>query len=399
MESAEDFDLISVADFLKEKSGKISSAVIREFELLVQTVLACDPENISFLAFLNFVNACGGLRAVADGDGGAQTFKLANGSQQIPQQMTAELLKSDANVVLQSDTTVSKVDYEETDLTAGGDRKGCLKVWCGSEVVCSARCVILAISPVLWGRISFPESVLPRSKALNAARMVPGRAIKVVMTFEQEFWREEKCASQPRPALEECGPIANLFPSTVGHRPALVGLITGSDATTFSELPSDSHRRSALAAQLEAYFSISINTLSSLTVDVTVFNWTKEVLSGGCFAAVMPPGLATEAQRSVPRGSAADGVGDTEDFESLHLSSAVGLTKEGGGDDAGLLAFASTELGATWPGYFEGAIDSGYRAAAKVGNWLDANIVQDEATTAQKHSTPVRPTDCHRSKM
>ena len=28
---------------------------------------------------------------------------------------------------------------------------------------------------------------------------------------------------------------------------------------------------------------------------------------------------------------------------------------------------------AVWPGYFEGAIDSGYRAAGKVGAWLDAH--------------------------
>lgn len=64
-------------------------------------------------------------------------------------------------------------------------------------------------------------------------------------------------------------------------------------------------------------------------------DWGAEPFSGGCYAALMPPGLATTHGGAIraPHGG-------------LH--------------------FASTELARCWPGYIEGAIESGYRAAAEI---------------------------------
>lgn len=87
-----------VADWLRAHA--CGEAARKELSLLVQTVLAAEPGDVSWLAFLAFVRACGGqLREVGDGDGGAQTFKLAGGSQQVAVDMAKELAAAAAKVV------------------------------------------------------------------------------------------------------------------------------------------------------------------------------------------------------------------------------------------------------------------------------------------------------------
>ena len=64
-------------------------------------------------------------------------------------------------------------------------------------------------------------------------------------------------------------------------------------------------------------------------------DWTKEPHSGGCFTALMPPGLATRSGDAIK-----------ESFGVIH--------------------WAGTETAARWTGYMEGALESGLRVAADV---------------------------------
>ena len=69
-----------------------------------------------------------------------------------------------------------------------------------------------------------------------------------------------------------------------------------------------------------------------------------DVYSSGCFAALMPPGLCTSVGDSIATPVYSGNI--TENSRSIH--------------------FAGTELATSWPGYFEGAIQSGYRAAEEI---------------------------------
>lgn len=51
-------------------------SVRREIGLLVQTVMATDPCQLSFLYFLHYLHTCGGAQQLGDGHGGAQTYKI-----------------------------------------------------------------------------------------------------------------------------------------------------------------------------------------------------------------------------------------------------------------------------------------------------------------------------------
>ena len=357
-ERATELDGISAADFLDrhpicvamgfftdEGTQPLSTRVRREFALLIQTVLACEPRQLSFLWFLFFVRACGGLAEVGDGDGGAQTFKLKGGTMQLAERCAAEM-EAELGVTVLRGTDVTAI----TASSAGGPDAMPIALHAEGGCVCTTRALVVAFSPMLWRRVRWHRSVMPAAKAALAAKLVGGRAIKVVAIYDSAFW-EQSTARAPcdRPAIEDCGPVANLFPS-VGRHPALVGLITAEDATEFGALPSDAARRAVVLEQFETHFG---TRAAASPRAVHLKDWQTETLSGGCFAALLPPRAATSAASERPR---------------VTLESPVELHGCGGG----LVAFASTELAASWPGYFEGALDAGYRAAGKVGAWMDA---------------------------
>jgi monoamine oxidase len=370
LEGAAALDSLSAADFLEQHpicrsygfftdtTQVLSQSVRREFGLLIQTSVACDPKQLSFLAFLFFVKACGGLKAVGDGDGGAQTFKLEGGAMQLWDLGSSEL-KRLFGVDVQKQTDV-------TAITIASGREADqfpIELRSGEACICTTRALVVAFSPMLWRRVKWHPSIMPSTKAALAARLVGGRAVKVIVVFSTAFWDTSPANgpahSHERPLLEDCGPIANLFPSTVGPYPALIGLITAQAATEFGALPSEASKRAAVLAQLEAFFG---NGAASKPLEVMIMDWQAQKLSGGCFAAFLPPAT----------------VGIGTQTAHVTLESPVDLTGPNG-CGVGRVAFASTELAASWPSYFEGALDAGYRAADKVGSWLDTHPVSRDA--------------------
>ena len=248
-------------------------------------------------------------------------------------------------------------------------------------VISRARDVVVAMAPPLWSSISFSPA-LPEGKREIAVGMVRGCAIKVVSVFNRAFWQQKANeASGPAPVLENCGLIANLFPTVVAGRPALVGLITGATATEKYKLLSMRERQETVMKQISAFFRLhaeiklavqggapdlgasveaGLGSAALEASDVRMLYFVDRVwcfgqnevdsdearkearFNSGCFAAVMPPGLCTKH---------GDCIRDPIPHPVLASS---------------CIHFASTELAETWPGYFEGAIESGYRAAADI---------------------------------
>ncbi|PNH00790.1 Amine oxidase [flavin-containing] B [Tetrabaena socialis] len=157
--------------------------------------------------------------------------------------------------------------------------------------------------------------------------MYMGSAVKTITVYKECFWKP----FTPHGQLDELGPVANLFPTTVSGCPALVGLVTAGAAKKFAALPEE-ERRAQVLAQYEKYFC------SAKAYNITAFHskdWIHETYSKGCYAALMPPRLATCCGGAVRAPE-------------------------------GRVCFAGTELATSWPGYFEGALDAGYRAAGEV---------------------------------
>lgn len=139
--------------------------------------------------------------------------------------------------------------------------------------------------------------------------MFMGRVVKCVLVFNIAFWESDTTSDDDSEVLqlELLGPAANIFPAQVDGLPALVALVTGSQTVVdFRHLDSNKQCQ-ALLQQLKAYFRCPELEILDNTTQIEPTNengvallhfvskcWMDEPYSGGCFAALMPPCLATE---------------------------------------------------------------------------------------------------------
>ena len=106
------------------------------------------------------------------------------------------------------------------------------------EVLTEASRLVVAVSPPLWSAITW-RPPLSSDKQTAASRMYMGSAVKTIAVYRECFWT----SYTPRGRrLEELGPVANVFPATVGGAPALVGLVTAGAAKAFAALREDERR-------------------------------------------------------------------------------------------------------------------------------------------------------------
>lgn len=260
--------------------------------------------------------------------------------------MAAELQAQGVHLRLNTPVTAISTTSTTTSSSNGSDGGGSggsmtvtVRASAGGEeqLVVQASCLVVALSPPLWTTIAWSPPLSPAKQAV-AQRMYMGAAVKTIAVYRYGkcFWRPSEFKTQGQ--LEDLGPVANLFPSTVDGAPALVGLVTAGAAKAFAELP-EGERRARVLEQYRRYFG------SGQAVDGCVAfhskDWVHEPFSRGCYAALMPPGLATSVGKAVRAPE-------------------------------GRVCFAGTELAMSWPGYFEGALDAGFRAAREVVALLDA---------------------------
>ncbi|KAG2485318.1 hypothetical protein HYH03_015991 [Edaphochlamys debaryana] len=448
------WDRISVADWFRAHVAL--TAVRRELELLVLTVTASEPRRLSFLFWIHFLAMVGSTAAIADGPGGAQSFKVAGGMQQLSCRLYDDVVRRGGLVHVGA--AVVTVDWMAPLPDGGTGVEVTLTVpqppppppspapvpaspsssptpasVVGQAAAAAATAaaaappqrlrasfLVVAMSPPLWRDVLWRPPLPPAKRALGEG-MYMGSAVKTIAVFDRAFWerrpdgsgqrpdgagqqldRAGQCPATagpppPPPRLEELGPVSNLFPGSVSGRPALVGLVVGDAAAELAAAP-EAERRRRVLAQYQAFFlggggggsagggagggggsgghcsrraeGGEGGEVERWCVGWVSKDWMSEERSRGCYAALMPPGLATLACLS----SAPASLGSTP----ASLSSALPAGGEAGAGEwldgvtaarapvGGRVFWAGTELAREWAGYFEGALEAGHRAAEEV---------------------------------
>ncbi len=284
--------------------------------LAVKAVFATDPRDLSALHTLFYFNSGKGVLFLTSTAGGAQDSRFVGGSQLISIKMAARLGR---RVVLEA--PVRRISQDAGGVTVVSDAG----TW-------SAKRVIVAVAPMLAGRIDYEPIVPPLRDGLTQ-RIPQGSVIKYEAVYPTPFWRSSGLngyTNSDRPPIYFT--YDNSPPS--GKPGVLLGFVVGSDARKLQTLPADARRRAVIDSFVRLFGSRAASPR-----EVIEHNWSLEQWTRGCYAGYLPPGVWSDY------GSA--------------LRAPVGR-----------IHWAGTETSEVFTGYMDGAVRSGERAAVEVSQAL-----------------------------
>jgi monoamine oxidase len=281
-------------------------------DLAVKAILATDPRDVSLLHALWYFNAGNGVLNLAGTSGGAQDSRFVGGSQLISIELAKRLGK---RVALGA--PVRRIAQHGSGVSVETDAG----TWRGKRA-------IVATSPMLAGRIDYlPE--LPALRDGLTQRVPNGSVIKYEAVFPTPFWRASGLngySNSDQPPIHFT--YDNSPPS--GKPGVLLGFVVGAEARSLGTKPESARRKAVLGA-----FTSLFGSRAAKPTELIEHNWSQEPWTRGCYAGYMPPGVWT-------------------DFGAA-LRAPVGR-----------IHWAGTETSEVFPGYMDGAVRSGERAAAEV---------------------------------
>lgn len=275
-------------------------------ELAVASVYGEQAAEISLLDLLSAISGVGGdINTLI---GSAQSIRFVGG----PQQLSVRLGRGLGTVV--------RLGMPVTAI----DRGSRVTVHTPSESF-SARQAILTLPKPLIGRIAYSPP-LPAAHDQLLQRQPMGSVVKVNAIYPRPFWREEGLSGA---VTSDTGPIRITYDnSPPGGRPGvLVGFMEGNDSRAFYGVSAAARRRAALAC-FARYFGPAAARPSGY-VDLA---WAEEPYTRGAYGSFNPPGVLTALADAAVQ-------------------------------PVGRLHFAGADFSPLWPGYMDGAIRSGERAA------------------------------------
>jgi monoamine oxidase len=293
-----------------------------------RAVFAVEPSEISLLHVLFYAASAGGWDDLLDAEGGAQQDRIVGGSQLISLRMADQL---GDRVTLSAPV---RTIHSEADGVVVGEVR--------------ARRVVVAVPPTLAGRIEYDPPV-PAPRDQLTQRMPMGSVIKTMSIYDEPFWRDDGFSGQ---VLSLPGPAQVIFDNTPanGSPGVLLSFLEGREARVLGAV-SEAERREAVVGALARVFG----PRAAKPTGYVEKDWSAEPYSRGCYAGVLGPGAWTAYGRWL-----------REPTDRIH--------------------WAGTETATRWMGYFDGAVQSGRRAAAEVMRTEGSALVSAAGARAARAS-------------
>jgi monoamine oxidase len=281
--------------------------------LATELVFGAEPEELSLLYFLFYLQSGGGLTSLTEFEGGAQQDHFVGGSQQLCDRL-AERLEG----AVRLGTSVVAVQQDSDTLLLRTD----------GGAVLEARHAIVAVSPALAGRWHWARP-LPADRDALAQRMPMGAYMKVVVAYETAWWRDANLSGI---AYADAGPVQMVVDasSAGGGGGLLACFITGAAVERYGRLELGA-RRATVRETLARMFGQRAGSWT----EYAECDWTAEPYSGGGPVGLMGPGTLGRYGHVLRRPE-------------------------------GLVHWAGTDTATVWNGYMDGAIQAGERAADEV---------------------------------
>ncbi|XP_044189313.1 amine oxidase [flavin-containing] isoform X2 [Thunnus albacares] len=336
--NAVELDSMTLHSFIEQHAW--TTELKEEIGLCSRSVFGMEPSQMSFLFFLMYAAAAGGLLPLLESTPGtAQELKIKGGTQQLSECLADRV--GWKNVRLGSAVTAIWQDDEWARVKTTTDTFLC-------------RAVIVTCPPHLAAKIHY-QPPLPSQRAFLTQNMPVGHIIKFIITYQTAFWREKGFSGEIVAGSSTDCPFCVTFDATSpSGNAALVGFIAGEQASQWSSKEAG-ERRKAVLSSLVKY----LGPEAASFIYYEEKDWAQEDYSGGCPVNVMAPGLLTYYHPSLRR-------------------------------PCGRIHWAGTETATQWCGYMSGAVQAGHRAAVEVLAELCPMTLTQEEQEAVRHIQTVK---------
>ncbi len=288
-----------------------------QLALICSATLSVRPAEISALFMFGYIASAGDetnpgtvLRLVSVG-GGAQERFFEGGAARVPLAMAGDLAPQ-----LVYGAPVSSIDTRGRTAVVATPR-GRFR----------ARRVVVAMSPAISGRISYPGGLsAARTRLHTSVRM--GSIGKFQAVYDAPFWRDQGLSGQ---VIGDGAPIDVTFESYAQGKHFLMGFVSAEQMRRLDAAPEDQLVEECTAA-LERYFGPQVR---SRMIDRGYKRWDRDPFSWGGPTGVSGPNVLTRWGPALR-------------------------------EPCGPIHWAGTEAATYWQGYMDGAVSSGQRAADEV---------------------------------
>ncbi|XP_023193750.1 probable flavin-containing monoamine oxidase A [Xiphophorus maculatus] len=342
--NAAELDSMTVHSYIEQHAW--TEELKEQMGVCSRSVFGVELSQMSFLFFLMYAAAAGGLLALLESTPGcAQEFKIKGGTQQLSECLAQQV--GWKNVRLGSAVMAIWQDGEWARVMTTSDTFLC-------------RAVIVTCPPHLAAKIQY-QPALPSMREFLTQNMPVGHMMKFIVTYQTAFWKENGFSGEIVAGSSTDCPFCVTFDATSPRgNPALVGFISGQQATLWSAREAG-ERRTAVLSSLVKY----LGPEAASCIHYEEKDWAKEEFSGGCPVNVMAPGLLTFYQPSLRK-------------------------------PCGRIHWAGTETATRWCGYMSGAVQAGQRAAlevlAEVSHVVLTAEEQESLIQSQTLHRPPKPT-------
>ncbi|NLU81963.1 FAD-dependent oxidoreductase [Rhodococcus sp. HNM0569] len=308
---AADVDRRTLDEWLRANTDDAEALAF--WNAVVPALFSAQPAEMSLLHFLFYIKSGGMIDSLVATTGGAQELRVVGGTHQISERIAAEL--GDGIVRLGSPVHTIVHDDDHVEVVFDG----------GSS---TAARVVVAVPPTLAGRLRY-RPALPGSRDGLTQQIPMGSVIKIQVAYPTPFWRDAGLNGFAFNLDDELGVTLDNSPVD-GRCGVLVGFFEGAHARTAAAWTPDERRARAVASLVTLYGPAAADP-----IDYVEHDWMAEEFTRGCYGGRLGAGVWTQY------GSA--------------LSEPIGR-----------LHWAGAETSDVWNGYMDGAVRSGYRAAAEV---------------------------------
>lgn len=308
--NAAELDRLTYAEWIDQNLATEEGRWILKY--LGPSVFSVDATELSMLHVAFYFAAAGGVSILTANAGGGQDSRFQTGMQQISIGLARDL--GDRVVLNQP---VHRIDHDDAGVRVLTE-----------HIAVRAQHAVVAMSPALAGRLRYSPA-MPPARDMLTQRMPMGTAIKMMLVYDEPFWRTEGLSGFAVTDRDVPQLIFDNSPEDLSCG-ILLGFTEGVPARHWIQASPEERKAEAIATAVGCFGEQARNPREFVEL-----SWMAQEFARGCYAGVMPPGVWTSF------GPA--------------LRAPVGR-----------IHWAGSETATFWAGYVEGALQSGERAASEI---------------------------------